>query len=794
MNLNSAVNSFEIKGTGPDHGMGNLIASNNLEGTSIFLGKIDNTFPASGCCKVSLYGYLTDIPCYLPSSVMGGLFGARSISLPPIGTDVLVYVSPNKKVGYILMLMPPTDSSPGSSPAGQLVTEGGVTAYSENESFNQDDWCGGSDLPQAGGGSPVDALSGDAGIINDLGCFVGLLRAIAMLRGSDLAKIEAFAMNDRLNIVGHNLNIFTSQGEKRTFNDHGRISEEEQSALRQKESLGTDSPSGAFEDNPDANIRTKADEIALEEKEERQVLKPRWKRWTGWLGDFSQSFLCRPASGIGSLNKASKPDLGLYQESLTISGQHIERSIVGGGIHKSFQIAVPKKKREYDDPDGDKVIPDVIKSDFQLDTEHPAGSAAQHRDYLAHLFNKQLPSNRDALKKDWETPDEATCPAPGPAPSVPGLGEFFREFPEEQDIMAAQSGITDDAELGVKNFRVGEAFMGILPDGSILLRNAWGDSIQLIAGHCIVTASKNITTAAGGSVISLAGDDQIIKARRYLDITTTEGQVRIKGQKDVLIHTEAGGMLLSAPYTNANIEDVEKGELQGLRGIVLKSEPGVTITSDCVSLVSERRIEIKGANSKVPQLVTDCDNQIHRVRNTVSYQLDSEYVVFSGGQILCTNGIFTDGSLFVRESIAFGGGSGQVDNVDDIPTIKPNFELLFTDDLFVSNIYTDEQITNIKFTYRSTEEYAATDAVWYESEWQRTMDGLISWREPDIDDTYPWPGEEHYKEENFKKSFITYKEVNVEKSGKPKSRDIQSDKHGAFTGNQFSSFKVHPSR
>ena len=770
----------------PSEGLGLNYQLNKLQRNFIFFGKVNDTYPTSGSCRVSIPGIISNVPCVFASTAMGVYFGARSVAPPCIGTPVIVFIPQNSTFGYILATAPDLNSEPTIPPANQLISESGTSTYAVKDAFNHRDWNNGKKLPAAGAGTVVDVFSGDQGTINDLGCFVGVLRAMALFKGSELAKIEAFVLDDLLNVVGHNLNIYTSQGEKKVFNDHGRISEEEQLSLSQAESMGAvDVESTAF-DEDSGSLRYAPDKSALKEKIESQVLKPRWKKWRGWLGDFYQSFICRPASGLGSLTTASKPDMGLYQKAITISGQHIERSIVGGGFHKSLQIAVPKKKLEHNDPAGDKEVDEVVKEAFIFDTDHPMAIGAQSRDYFAYLFNKELPANRASLEKDWVTPDESNCIAPGTEVTIPGTGDFFREFPQMEEVMEQKDGLDNDVHLGPKKFSVGEAFCGIMPDGSILLKNAWGDSIELRAGHLVISVSKSATTTAGGSIVNMAGDDIIQKAKNSIDITSSAKQIRIKAEQDMLIHSKSGGILVSAPTQSAITED-KKGEEQHLSGIVLKSAPGVLLHSDNIILSASSKVQIKGQENRKPNILVECQSQIQRVTGQVIIKTGEEFTILSSSGVQTTGSFQADKSLFVRESISYGGGSGRNSEVSKTPTLKSQLSGIDKDEIFIPYPYLDKDIDQLKFSYRSTLEYGTNEGKWYASDWQRTMTGLQPWTENDIDYLYPYPGEKHYSGEE---SIFTYTEVNVENTGKTKERGSMSGTPGKFVGSNFSTFKI----
>lgn len=786
---------IEQRSSAPNRAPGAYYANNKLEGQSLFIGKVDDTYPVSGCCMVSLYGLQTSVPALMLSTAMGNYFGARSVSLPSTGTEVLVYVGMDRKVGYIVGYVPTVSLQPMSEPAQQIVLEGGVNGYSEKEPFFQGDWQKGKKLPYAGGGSTVDALPGDDGAINDLGCFVGILRACAAFRGSELAKITAFAFDDVLEIVGHNLNVFTSQGEHRTFSDCGRVSSEEQLALTPSESLGAGSEGqDAFTDDSSASLRTNPTKSLIKSKADRQVGKWRWKSWSGWLGDFKQSFLCRPAGGVGSLNQANKSDMGLYSEAITTSGQHLERSILGGGLHKVLQIAVPKKIREFDDPEGDQDTKPVKKGPYLFHPNHPMGWGAQSRDFFAYLFSSYLQSNRLTLKKDWVTPDEASCPAPGSAPAVPGVGKFFRDFPKEAEIMADKDGVPDDTAHGSSKFRVGEGFIGLLPDGSIQLRNAWGDTMEMRAGHITFSASKDITATAGGSIVNLAGDDFIAKARKSLDLSTTEQQVRIKSGRDILVHAETGGVLVSTAEVKPDIKTDKQGEEVKLCGIVLKSNLGVAVTGKSVLIGATETIMLRDrpeAGGKLPRLLTNCVEQLHSVsQGQIIYKLRDDFVVLSEGTVIATKDVLTSGNVVATQSVTYGTSTGKAD-MKEMPDYKSLFKPVFTGSTFViNNFYTDAQLAQARFTFRNSKEYATEEGVWYASSWQTTLGTFDDWKEKEIAGTFPWPGEKAYKGN----SYYYYIETNVAASGKPKARASMTNQAGHFAPANFHQLRVHRAR
>ncbi len=136
-------------------------------------------------------------------------------ALLPHGTQVVV----DRSLGlpYILGVLPLESAAPATTGAGVTDTQGhggqdptlqrnlGATARSGNE--------------------PADLIPGDAALTSPDGASTGVLHGrTAYMRGSSLAKIEAFGSADQINITAGQLRTITSMGESSYVNEGGRTS------------------------------------------------------------------------------------------------------------------------------------------------------------------------------------------------------------------------------------------------------------------------------------------------------------------------------------------------------------------------------------------------------------------------------------------------------------------------------------------------------------------------------------------------------------------------------------------
>jgi hypothetical protein len=773
---------------------------------TLFSGRVEDAYGSAGGYLVALYNYKRNLPCYPLQGANGRFFGASDHAPIPIGTEVLVHCPRDGKFGHILGVLPTIEDPPHQRAAGQLVPEGGVNVFSDKEAFHAPEWGVGGLLPQAGGGLPVDALPGDAGRTNELNAGIGVNRLFAFLKGGELTGVEAHLLDDLLRLIGHRLQIFTAQGEERVNDDYGRIGRERLAALTPAESLGAGAEDqDVNEEQGDFSLAGDPDKSSLKAVTPGATGRWRLREEEGWMGDFFQRFLLRPSRAPRALDGQDHPaDLTLFQEFLSRTGQRLQRFLVGGGSVKTLGIAGPRRLRADDDPKGDRETPDDKKREpFSLepkggsDGPGPAGFGAMVRDWLAWEFDQRAKASRAGLEKDWKTPGDHDALTPNGSFQTPGRGGYFREFPPLSDAARACGDVPDETDAASAPFRPGESFALLLPDGSVHSRDAWGTESFTRGGHATITASHDIHLTAGGSIILQAGDDIVLRAQQAIDLSSTKNQVRVKADRDVLIHSETGGMLLSAPTRGGKLDDYaddsSKGEGVSLSGIAFKTGGTVTAIADSANFALSRYFYVGGQSAEAPpDVLLRSRTQLCWSNAGIAFATDaaaSSGVIVSHGSVYASGNFQNDGSLYVRNSIIAGGaviGDGDFSQVEPIAdSLKPAFNANLWEDF--QQPYGFDDLEPLQFSFRTTEECAAVDLEAFESAWQREMSGLSGWTERAVNDTWPWPGKDHYDGAD---KFFTYQEANVERNGTPKPRDSQRSEGGAFEGKSFQEFKT----
>ena len=788
----------------PMEGAGAHTALNARSNDVIFRGRVEDSYPAQAGCIVAVYALASNFPCVVASDIHGRIFGAKSNSIPPVGTEVVVYLVNGSTYGIILGVIPSVEDSKCDLHRPMVCHEGGVNHISKDDAFNAEEFnITPQYLPDAGASSAVDVIPGDQGWSNDLNMFMGLLRSIAVLKGGEYSKVEAFAIDDLLRLTGYNLEELTSGSERRHINDNGAVTKEETIAFNQNESLGVDQSIAIATDN-EVTLRDNPEEIGLKPLEERMIGKWRYKEYLGYLGDICHRLVTRPTDGVETLGKSDTPDGGVFSEHVSRSGKVSSRSLGGIGMHKVDRIPTPKRKWFFGEIH-DKQYPEPkFKEDFQL-YDQEIGSAAAFlklRDYFAYVFSCVVPARmyESVDVKELSMPENSDCPDLAQIKSVPELGGFFREFPQDKDLTASVDKLADEPIASSTMVKPGHSWVDVLPDGSISLRDIWGSSIEMRGGHIYLSASKGIQMLAGDSVVTLAGHDIIGKADKSIDFTGTKGQMRLKADRSVFIHSQSAGVQVTcpseaAPDTPMEYSDELIGELYDIPGFVVDSATSTSILSQVMSMYLSQAMYITNQDGEesgtYPVIYRDISGEISTLNDFglfYRYGHDSDsYGYIGNGGFYGTGDVYMDGNGYFRKNIGYN-----FDNDKTIPTVEEQLAPQYPPDNKLDATYPFDfnAIPYVKFSYRSVNSYKTEGGSWFESDWQRDLaPELTAWKEdPEpVYNTYPYPGKEFYTGE---KKYYTYKESNVDIGGAPKDRQAMSATGGTPTPNLWGALLI----
>lgn len=759
-----------------------------------------------------------DMPCVGIGSLNSNYLGVSESNLPVEGSRVLVYKPhPCSNIGIIVGNVPAFDWTspaasrdmswaPGSLWDSEPSASGGTElAYSMPIEDPNDVRCIQSNATRC-----MDMFPGDWAHANTQDIGVAVTHFMATLKASDRARIDVSLIDDLVRIVAGYYRIIDAQGETQTLNDGGYPSRWHSATSHQCEK-------SAWKDyGPPVVIDTGSEEFLEESTAARHKLydpdlmsKRRLQVFTGWLGDMFDLFVAKPdPANNPELYSNEAKDQGLHHMHIDACGRMVVRSAGGISLQRWDRIPVPKQMYELWDPEGDKIEEDYEpeeKLPVEWPDDHKYGRSLQVRDGYAWIHRMGYQRLHDQSiqggMKDINLPDEEELLLPD------------REYDE-----------LGKAEEDYEKYDRRQSYVNIEDDGSIIMRDTWGSEIVMRGGNIILNCPGQLELRPGKSLVMLAGDDLIAKAKNSVDITATDKDVRVKAEANLHMLAEGrngrGGILLESRADGEGVAfEGLKGEDVMSRGIILKAaESSIFSQARTIHSSAERyhKIETFGENE-------DNDGSIFLSAKRIYSHAKRQQVFVTDkttGLIIGRNSTIVAGrtaALVGGRSVAIIRDSKVWIPLMEVPIIidfylelKPFFEQLhdwLQETPWLAPFLPDAR-DEIEFTYRTSKQYNTMEASEvheasqfrvYQASWAylksvgfHTLKELTTdkWVEYDIEETWPWPGEAHY---GGGSAYVKLDdEINIEDKvyGIPKIRKAVTENVGSFSEHDFNEYEV----
>ena len=754
--------------------------------------------------------------CYIVKPVgaprMPAMLGSQSSSMLPIGARDITMIVPGSIAlcwisdrGYAVILSiitTPMGSSQISWP-DSIVAAGNAGAFSDpaHQILTTKDTAHG--LLDFSAGAPIDVLPGDWGQTNELGMAIFLGRLMASVRAGELCKLEMHYVDMLARLFAYNWQHYTAGSEDESFDDEGEWTRVRGFSPFPWESAGVNVTSAAlFDKQGKLNPKDANDRFGLEPVEALQGSFVRYKEFEGFLGDLRRRFVLMPNLSVdrrvyGRESTDPAQYKGLFEEVVGADGGYLMRSAKGIGFEKTVWIPVPEEIYPRDNPKGDHDMTDAagLGMDF---SEYPeqttAGETlARVRDYQAHDLNKRRSEPLNQRDKDWAIRDDIT------GDKIETPGEFQQEIAGltpyaayEQPLPASNEELVCPVGERSSRYYESKAFMGILPDGSILLRDGYGSEIRMTGGNVEITCPGDVVMRNGRTVQIWGGKDVIIKSHDNLEMSSATGSARLKAEHNLEVlggNDGTGGVLIESRGSGQINDFTETGDNAVIGGMVLKSSRGpLGVWGDSLYLQSMSGDISMNSQDGDGSFVVYCGQLTKYLRygsmevvaqSKDSTPVDSTYVLentggslnFHGTQVnlgvtsvnvVPTKGTGTMASVVVSGPITSEGtvsgvgefnktglvnptsllgvratGKREVDSANEI--LRRDFETTITGDSANGN---KEVYGLIGFSFRSSTDLSLGDMVIYESEWQkrfRQTAGIAAtgkytsvWDEPDV--------------------------------------------------------------
>jgi hypothetical protein len=767
----------------------------------------------------------SDIPCMLLTDLSSYYMGVSDCCIPVEGSRVLFYLpSTGDKVGVVIGVVPAADlaaTTRGGRKPPQMLTrlwevEPAATSGSEDVHQRPHEDPKNAAVINANAGRPIDLFPGNRAWMNEQGAGMAILNFLAVLRGSERAKIEVSCLDDLVRLVSGYFRHQTAQGEDYIYNDGGYLTRGKIVNSYQFERYGFDQYQEAIVDSGQDKFIPNPKDSRYRLAVEKEMYKTRMEELSGHLGDMLSLYVCKPDPNAQpeTYDRDSK-NQGLFQQHVDSSGRLIVRSAAGITLQRWDRIPIPKRKYEPWDPEGDKLEDEASllepKTPFNFGSD-PYGRALMFRDSNAWrnrmAYQRLHEVSQSKGRTDWYLPEEMDLTTPDDL--YDQYGQATEEFSQND---------------------VKQAAISIEPDGSIILRDAWGSEIYMRGGNIVITCPGQLELRPGKSLVQLAGHDLVAKGRKSVDITATDNDVRIKAKRN--LHMLAGDP--SSDDGGILLESLADGEAGGIgfdgitgeqvlsKGIMLKAKDSrVFMYGKTTHIAAAESILIdgypEGGDNVQGELIVAVKRGIINAARQLTLTVDDE----SG--VLMTKyfaGLFGDAAYLIGgtqagviEDSKYHWPMMKVDMIDDpyVDDFKPVAENIYD----MLQVQTDwlrpfdpSEREDIEFTYRSTFEYGtmqateagteAQDFKVYEGSWAyllrvgyKYITGSVEqWPEDPIKGTYPWPGEVHYTGGANAYVKLT-QEVNIldPTTGIPKKREDRQDQPGPLDRVPFDQYEV----
>lgn len=600
------------------------------------VGVVVQSLPFTACVLVEVPGRRAR-PALVGSSMGHPGHGGRETAgiLPGARVACLLSLDSDTEA-YVIAALPDPVSNPDKAPLEYMQQAGGSTTYTERMLYdilfhkNQP-------LTFAHAGTPVDLQPGEWSLLNDLGGGLGLERFAAWLRASEFCSVTADSLTDTLRIMARTVVTQTvTRADLDTIigKDPLRIStramfESEAYGLKKGATSaafkpGAGSPVGV---SPSSGIAAALDVVRDPEDPGKEIrLAPRVIEVEGGTAGGAHRHTVSPVfkgdqhfGGVTPLLREFRGIDGVY---------HVASN---RGIHIWKTAEVPDVVAETAEP-ADAAAPlTPYRSDpFTLDDNlfTAVGSGALAYEYHAFLMNTGSASTSRGV--------DTVAP-------LPKTDEQWLPIQTSTELV-----ITPGA-APVKFYSV-SAGISIMPDGYVVITDGWGSQIVMGGGNVVITAPGDIYRLPGRNDVVLAPGDAIIRAKHDVDMSSSQGSVRVKaeinlsflggnaGYGGVLIESKGAGKIDTTPGAKA----VHSGIAMKSAGDIVQIATGgiQRNATQLADFAATETSEIGSVDLRTPNMLIGAEGKQY---------------LFGEGMMLIPTDIIAQGNMHLKGRSRFGG-------------------------------------------------------------------------------------------------------------------------------------------
>jgi len=571
-------------------------------GVELLFGRVMDAIPYLNTYKVLPERGLSVLTCGYLAPGPNAVIGARSAATIPPGSRVWFIYHRDVNYGMIIGVEPDfsTDGSRALSDFISLGSRSGFhrdTAHSFPLRMNTRGICDWS------AGRPFDATTaGEWGAITETGLRFMLDSGMAQMGTGEGCGVFAYLWDQLLRLVGTNLQIRSSTFEHESLDDESEHLDVIGHSVYPWETLGGGRQGTELFRTHTAQ-ETQIDQpwyAAIEPLHDDQTPLRRLYEFHGYHGQGGKRLLLAPTTDAISRQSAPAPVVALFEEALTLTGRWLVSSAMGMTLAKRPFIPRLQPKKRPEHADGDNATNYRASGAFGSGPEHIVQSAptissggqsdpcqiraAGVADLHAYTFNWESPHPFHYHEEDWELSEEGGGPLGGSLPPIPfsDLAGHRRMYLPDPPT----ASVNIDHRYGGAAYAMASSYITLLDDGGISIGSGCGCELRMAGGSITLSAPGDIWTRAGRNTVNWAGRDLILRGKRHIDASATEGDVRLKADRHLWGLAGNGGdglLLLESRGQGASylFEDDEGGPMLGedarANGIALRSPNSNTV-------------------------------------------------------------------------------------------------------------------------------------------------------------------------------------------------------------------------
>lgn len=477
----------------------------------------------------------TDVTALVVVNMFTQMMGLSSMAFPEKGTEVIVLSCPDKnnhQSNYVIGCVPSATQKIGRGLAFTNYVGSDKDYYKgialEKRKANEKN-----ELPRVTGTYPSNLVDGESAYVTKTGAGVEFLYNLCRLKGSELAMIEAYILDDLVRILSRNFEHLTSFGDFKIINSGGGLNVLWQGTSNEYEALGSDAegePIDGFEIGEKDNLNVDPDD------ESNFLWDAKWRftKYIGKIGNFIHTYITDPGKNLVSENEANQFKAGRYNFHVNQDGSVIMQSISDIVFEKTVRIPVPVAN--------DRLEAIQAATNEQLNAYEVwtplEGEELYETSYKLADYTKWL-SNYYALAgfyaaNVFNIPSEAESPEPDPYckdrnfQEQNGGGNYHTQFTKMLQAYAT---------------------IRIFKDGSIVLYDAYGSAVHMTAGHVNISAARSINLTAAENVNITAGRDVIVNAGNNIELSAMFKGILLKARTWLEMLCSKGAVVIESAMT-----------------------------------------------------------------------------------------------------------------------------------------------------------------------------------------------------------------------------------------------------